>query len=545
MAFKASLQLALFAATVSAIPGSISQRSSSSVNTTTINGQTYVYESLAGYGYTASNARDKFGDTAGGIGSSAAIEPGSWKKSGSTYTGVLWALPDRGWNTEGTTNYQPRVHKFAITFTPNDSATVSDPSPPNLQLEYLDSILFTDPAGNPLTGLDSVAEPPYLTFPTTGEVPTANYTGDGFGGDGSGGRRVSGDTEGLVLNSDGSFWISDEYGPSIFHFSSSGQLLSSIKAPDALIPLRNDEVSFSANSPPVYDSDFEVEPEKPDSGRNNNQGFEGLTASADGKTLYVLLQSAAIQDGGDSKKTSRYTRFLQYDVSDPSSPIYEAEYVVPLPVYGDKGTTAAQSEVKYISDTQFLVLTRDSDKGHGQGADNTESVYRHIDVFDISSATNIKGSEYDSATGSIASDGVLNSDITPATLSPWLDFNVNSELNKFGVHNGGDEDSGLLNEKWESLALVPVEPDTAADDDDKKHSWGGWGRWGGRGHTGKRSVSSDEYYLFSLSDNDFITQDGYENFGQFPYTDSSGYDLLNQVLVFKVQLPSGSKPRTG
>ncbi|RMD41339.1 hypothetical protein DV735_g3776, partial [Chaetothyriales sp. CBS 134920] len=545
MAFKASLQLALLVATAAAVPASVSRRASSGVNTATINGQTYVYESLAGYGYTASNSRDKFGDTAGGLGSSAAIDPSSWKKSGSSYTGVLWALPDRGWNTEGTTNYQPRVHKFAITFTPNDSATVSDPSPPNLQLEYLDSILFTDPAGAPITGLDSVAEPPYLSFETTGEVPTANYTGDGFGGSGSGGRRVSGDTEGLVVNSDGSFWVSDEYGPSIFHFSSSGQLLSSIKVPDALIPRRNDQVSFSANSPPVYDPDLEVDPSKPESGRNNNQGFEGLTASPDGKTLYILLQSAAIQDGGTSKTTSRYTRFLQYDVSDPLSPVYEAEYVVPLPVYGDEGTTAAQSEVKYISDTQFLVLARDSDKGHGQGADNTESVYRHVDVFDISSATNIKGTDYDSTTGSIATDGELNADITPATFASWLDFNVNSELGKFGAHNGGDEDSNLLNEKWESLALVPVEPETAEEEKQSWGNWGSWGRWGGSGHHSKRSVSSNEYFLFSLSDNDFITQDGYENFGQFPYSDSSGYDLSNQVLVFKVQLPSGSKPRVG
>lgn len=37
-------------------------------------------------------------------------------------------------------------------------------------------------------------------------------TGDGFGGAGPGGKRISIDTEGLVLGDDGSFWISDEYG---------------------------------------------------------------------------------------------------------------------------------------------------------------------------------------------------------------------------------------------------------------------------------------------------------------------------------------------
>ena len=53
---------------------------------------------------------------------------------------------------------------------------------------------------------------------------------------------------------------------------------------------------------------------------------------------------------------------------------------------------------------------------------------------------------------------------------------------------------------------------------------------------------NDEYYLFTFSDNDFITQNGYMNRGKLPYADESGYNLDNQALVFKVKLPSGSKP---
>ena len=48
------------------------------------------------------------------------------------------------------------------------------------------------------------------------------------------------------------------------------------------------------------------------------------------------------------------------------------------------------------------------------------------------------------------------------------------------MHNGAPVNLGLLNEKWESLALVPV---------------------GG-------CAPKDEYYLFTLSDNDFITNNG-------------------------------------
>ena len=70
----------------------------SSVNKTTCDGRDFVYERLAGYGFVPSDARDKAGDTLGGFGSSIALDRSTWKKSKQgVYTGVLWALPDRGW----------------------------------------------------------------------------------------------------------------------------------------------------------------------------------------------------------------------------------------------------------------------------------------------------------------------------------------------------------------------------------------------------------------------------------------------------------------
>lgn len=494
--------------------------SSNAVNTTVINGKSFVYEALAGYGFTPGNARDKFGDTAGGIGSSAAIDLKSWKLDSKTgiYSGILWALPDRGWNTEGTLNFQPRVHKFAITFTPNPNATVSKPSSPNLKLQYVDTIAFTDPKGNPVTGLDPDAHGPYLSFQGFPDLPSATYQGDGFGGAGPGGRRVSLDSEGLILASDGSFWVSDEYGPYIYHFASSGRMLSAIRPPSAIIPQRNKTDSFSANSPPRYNPNLKITPASNPTGRANNQGLEGLTASPDGNTLYALMQSALDQDGGLNASTRRYARLLEYDVTEPFKPVYKAEYIVPLPLITNNTRVAAQSEIHYLSDTQFLVLARDSGRGHGQ--DNSNSAYRHVDVFDISKATNIKGPKYDSTNSSAAPNGTLDAAITPATYYSWLDFNVNSQLNRFGVHNGGAQDSGLLNEKWESLALVPVNPKS------------GWADWTAA------TVSDDgEYFLFSLSDNDFITQNGFMNGGKLPYADESGFNLDNQALVFKVSIP--------
>jgi hypothetical protein len=70
------------------------------------------------------------------------------------------------------------------------------------------------PRGQLTTGLDANGDGPYLTFPGFPfDVPSATYTGDGFGGPGPGGKRMTVDCEGLVLGDEGTFWISDEYGP--------------------------------------------------------------------------------------------------------------------------------------------------------------------------------------------------------------------------------------------------------------------------------------------------------------------------------------------
>ena len=261
-----------------------------------------------------------------------------------------------------------------------------------------------------------------------------------------------------------------------------------IQPPQAYIPRRNETISFNADSPPIYDPSEVPNPVDPTTGRENNQGLEGLTISPDGTTLYALMQSAMDQEGGVDKQTRQPARMLAYDISG-EFPKYIHEWVVMLPKYFDYTSShaskankvAAQSEIHQLPTGEFLVLARDSGFGHGQP--ESLSVYRNADVFSALSktanATDLKGlDDYDTVTGSIASsDGVLDSGITPAENCPFLDFNVNSELGKFRLQNGGPQDQWLLNEKWESLALVPA---------------------------GERN----EYFLFSWSDNDFITQDG-------------------------------------
>lgn len=179
-------------------------------------------------------------------------------------------------NTQGTINYVNRVHKFNLTLTLQPNATVAHPASPNVDLAYLDTILFSGPDGQATTGLDASGSGG-LTYDGFPLLPAATWTGDGFGNflqNGTTSTRISIDAEGLVINSDGTFWVSDEYGPYVWLFDATGSIISAIRPPEAIIPKRNGSDSFSADSPFAWEDQDEddVTPADGPTGRNNNHG---------------------------------------------------------------------------------------------------------------------------------------------------------------------------------------------------------------------------------------------------------------------------------
>src|SRR5581483_1877975 len=252
--------------------------------TVTFDGATFVNKGLVAVGRVPSDAKDKLGDTLGGIGSGMVADLSSWKRDGDGYSGVLYMLPDRGWNTEGTVDFAGRLQKFSITLKPYDGAA---PVPAGagqqsqLSLTYDDSIVVHEANGTPSTGLDPTdVRKAANGFP---DLPVAN-------------GRITLDDEGVVRMADGTFWISDEYGPYVYHLAADGTVMSVIQPPKAFIPMRGSQENFSSNNPPAGAPG--PKQKDPETGRQNNQGFEGLALGPDQKHLYVLLQSATVQDGG-------------------------------------------------------------------------------------------------------------------------------------------------------------------------------------------------------------------------------------------------------
>lgn len=437
---------------------------------------------LVGVARVPAIARDFQGETLGGFGSGMMLVPGSWKQVGNGYTARILMLPDRGWNTAGTTDYRARLQAFDMTLTPDDGSPGHEGQ---LALTYKSTVLLTDAQGAPTTGLDPVA-----VRAAQGGLPDLPVAANG---------HVALDNEAVAPDGHGGWWIGDEYGPMIYHYNAAGRMTAAIRPPQAFIPRRDGHEDFSSNNPPLgtaYDRG------DPQSGRQNNQGFEGVSTSADGKVLFAVNQSALRQDLDpiDVKATRRNVRLLVYNLS--GTPRLIHEYAVQLPTYQDGGKqyVAAQSELLAIDDHRLLLLCRDS--GAGFAGKRPASLYRKIEMIDTRGATDIVG-RYDNAADAIAPNGVLRADITPVTMTDFVDLNDNSQLNRFGLHNGAPADSHDLYEKWESLALAPA---------------------------GKPG----EYILLVGSDNDFITQNGH--IAGNPYRDSSGTDVDTLVMAWRVRL---------
>lgn len=395
--------------------------------TVTLHGQTFVNEGLVGSGRLAADTVDFLGDTLGSF-SSLQIAPGSWKRIGDRYEGVLWTLPDRGRNDPAAKlffDYPARLHRFRIRFTPASGKVDLTPD---------GGIVLKDFAGKPFTGADpgeGVLTQRWMVLP-------APASGVGAG-------KVSLDAESLQFRRDGSFYVGDEYTANIYYFDKAGRLQGVIRPPAAVTPMRGGKPFFGSL-------------EAPDSGRRNNQGAEGMSLSPDGKTLFVMLQSALIQDSAKGNAAGRInTRVLVYDVSRvaaPAKPV--AHHVVQLPAYtaeGDGGPvnrTAAQSEIRAIDGHRFLMLARD---GAGLGAGSNPVVYKSVLLVDLAGASNLAGTEYENGTASLLADPAavtLPTGIVAAEKVELVNMLNPVQLGRFGLS------VPALSEKWEAMDLVPA-----------------------------------------------------------------------------------------
>jgi hypothetical protein len=243
------------------------------------------------------------------------------------------------------------------------------------------------------------------------------------------------DSEGLVAMPDGTFWVSDEYGPFITHFDRDGRAIGRLSPFDGSLPAE------LANRVP-------------------NKGMEGLTVTPDHKTLVGIMQSA-LQQPDLTKKPANVTtlRIVTYDLR--SHATHEYLYLLHDP----KTNSGAVSEITALTNSTFLVDERDGNVEPG--------AYKHLFKIDLRGATDVTGTSVggksieayvgtdDTAT---ATADLATAGITPVAESDYLDLGgLLTRLDPTGGFFGHDKIEGVATTDGGRTVVVSNDNDFGID----------------------------------------------------------------------------------
>ena len=271
----------------------------------------------------------------GGYGSGMARHPAE--------EGVYYLMTDRGPDVDGA---EPGTRIFPVPgFTPRIGVFREREG----RLVRDRVILIRDGNGDPVTGLPNPAG-----VGGTGET-ALDPEGRILPPD-----EVGLDPEGLVALPDGGFWVSDEYGPHVLHLDATGRTLERIN------PFGNGLGGRSL--PRVF------------AHRRPDRGMEGLTITPDGSTLVGIMQSPLDnppEDRSTIRESSRATRILLFDIESGHTRQY---------LYFQEAPALSNSEIRALSDTEFIVLERD---GLFAGNPDRPAVHKRFHRISIEDATDI------------------------------------------------------------------------------------------------------------------------------------------------------------
>lgn len=282
-------------------------------------------------GELPAGARDKHGDTIGGIGSGMIYDAKS---------DVYLAISDRG-PGDGTMPYRPRYVVMKIT-----------QEGEKLEPKVLDSVVLRDESGREMTGL----------IPDDAKASTPRMQ-DG---------RTCIDPEAIALAPDDTLYITDEYGPYLYQFQRDGKMIRRLELPDDFQPkTKEGKLDFTDKAQLV-------------SGRNINQGPEGMCLLPDGKTAALAFQSGLMQDGG---RNSGIAKILLLDLT-TGKPKAMYNFLASPEQAGVPAENLSVNDLAAIDETRFLLLERDN-RGRDGAAKPGTPLFKSVWLVDISKATNL------------------------------------------------------------------------------------------------------------------------------------------------------------
>ena len=123
------------------------------------------------------------------------------------------------------------------------------------------------------------------------------------------------DTEGIAAMADGTFWVADEYGPSLLHVAEDGTVLV------RWVPEGSGHL-FKGAGYPIVEALPSIAAR-----RQFNRGFEAVTLSVDEAWLYVAFQSPLAHPDEDAHRKSRHVRIWKLSAQ---SGAVSAQFLYPL-----------------------------------------------------------------------------------------------------------------------------------------------------------------------------------------------------------------------
>ncbi|ACX97200.1 esterase-like activity of phytase family protein [Halothiobacillus neapolitanus] len=270
-----------------------------------------------------------------------------------------------------------------------------------MQPTLVKTIPLLDQDGNPIGGLsnDLPDRPKDLTTVASTDTVVAN-TENGYSNTA---ERLpfnqnSLDTEGMAQLPDGSFWIGEEYAPSIVHVAADGRVLERVVPNDSGV--MNDITNKSMS---VCDALKNGTPQTPAANypitcglpgildlRSLNRGIEDVAVSPDGKTLYFGMQSPLANPSKTAYKSSRNNRIFTVALNaDGSFDKVTGEYVYQLDT-PDTFVADASTKQNDVKLSEMSVTPN----GHLIQLERISKVTK-LYHSDFSKATNILGTKWD------------------------------------------------------------------------------------------------------------------------------------------------------
>ncbi len=236
------------------------------------------------------------------------------------------------------------------------------------------------------------------------------------------------DSEGLARAADGSWWVSDEYGPHIVHFDASGKEIERINP-----------WSTGKTLPLVFAK------------RRPNRGMEGLTITPDGKTLVGIMQFPLYNPSKDAIKNSLAIRIVTLDIASGAT----KQYVYMM----ERTDLQAVSEIAAVTNSTFIVLERD---GEYATEATRSTVFKKIYKIDLSDATDISDAN-NTANGKLFDGKTVEELKDAATLAK---YNIKPVSKTLVADLMTDIKELYPHDKAEGLAIINPSMIAVCNDDD-------------------------------------------------------------------------------